>query len=535
MGNIADSINEHKAEERKNVQKFEKSVKNLHEHRNLEQQTEKKLKVINYYNNLSDADKYAFNQELKKKKVRESYLAYLKYVYGDNYIPTNFHRFLAKVCETVVKRIEEGKKIKIALSVPPQHGKTLSISDTLPSWFIGRNPDLRCICTGYNADMAEKIGDRNREKVKKYGKDLFGIEISDSQDNKTLWNIKDHLGGLYSAGITGGLTGNQGALIIIDDPFKNGIEAKNPTIRDNIWQIFCDSVLTRQRGNGNAIIVIHTRWHEDDLIGRIIKNDKNNEWLVINIPCIAEENDRYLHRKPGETLCPELGFDAQWVENIKSTIGKETFNALYQGKPYIDGGNIIKRDDIMHYTHNTLPEKFDEIVLSCDLSFGGTKKTSDPYCMTLWGRVGGNHYLLKVLDKKATFTETNNTIRHLCNEYPELKKKIIEAKANGNSTVELLNKEIGGFIPFDPKGESKEMRLSAVSPFFEAHNVFFPDESVFKDIADYEQELLKFPNATHDDFVDTISQYLLNYEYRYGGKVSTESSLGLLAKAIRGF
>ena len=533
MAQISKYIKYYQRKTQESQKKLEKSQQTkVH---NLNDQANKKVDVLNYYNSLSEADKFTFKQELQKKKVRESYAAYLKYVYGDNYVLTRFHLFLAKVCETVVKKIEQNKKIRICLSVPPQMGKSTTVTETLPSWFMGRNPDMRCICTGYNADMAEKFGDRNREKVKKYGKELFGIEVSDSQDNKTLFNIKNHLGGLYSAGITGGLTGNQGALIIIDDPFKNGIEAKNPSVRDNIWQIFCDSVLTRQRGLGNAIIVIHTRWHEDDLIGRIIKNDKKGEWLIINIPCIAEENDRYLHRKVGETLCPELGFDAEWVETMKSTLGKGTFNALYQGKPYIDGGNIVKRQDIMFYNKNTCPNEFEEYVLSCDLTFGSTSKTSDPYCMTLWGRNGGNHYLLKILDKRATFTETNRTLRVLCSEYPQLKKKIIEAKANGNATIELLGKEIGGFVPFDPKGESKEARFNAVSPYFEAHNIWFPDESVQPNIEDYVEVVLKFPNVTHDDFVDTISQYLLNYEYKYGGRIDTDRRFGLLAKAIRGF
>lgn len=533
MGNLADSVKDSIKKSQDSLKKFGNSQeKNVH---NLKQEADKKVDLINYYNSLSEGDKVVFNQELKRKKIRNSYAAYLKYVYGENYTLTKFHSFLAKVCETVVKRIEEGRKVKICLSVPPQHGKSCTVTETLPSWFIGRNPDMRCICTGYNADMAEKFGDRNREKVKRYGKEIFGIEVSDSQDNKTLFNIKDHLGGLYSAGITGGLTGNQGALIIIDDPFKNGIEAKNQAVRDNIWQIFCDSILTRQRGNGNAIIVIHTRWHEDDLIGRIIKNDKNNEWLIINIPCIAEENDRYLHRKIGETLCPELGFDAQWVQNIKNTVGQATFYALYQGKPFIDGGNIIKRQDIMFYNSNSCPAQFQEIVLSCDLSFGNVKKDNDPYCMTLWGRNGGNHYLLKVLDKRASFSDTNRAIMIICNEYPQLKKKIIEAKANGNATIETLNKEIGGFVPFDPKGESKESRLNLVSPYFEAHNIYFPDESVLSNIEEYVQELIKFPNAVHDDFVDTISQYLLNYEYRYTGKIVTDKYYTAMNKVMKGF
>lgn len=530
--NISEEIRNDIKKSQDSLKKVEKIAKKTKSKNDLKSETDKNVDILNYYNSLSERDKYAFNQELKKKKIRESYSQYLKYVYGDNYVLTKFHRFLANVCETVVKRLENGKSTLVCLSVPPQHGKSITVTETLPSWFLGRNPDKRCICTGYNADMAEKFGDKNREKVKKYGKDLFDISISDSQDNKTLFNLKDHLGGMLSAGILGGLTGNPSALTIIDDPFKNGIEAKNQTIRDNIWQVFIDSIWTRQRGLGNAIIIIHTRWHDDDLIGRVIKNIP--EALVINIPCVADENDRYLHRKIGETLCPELGFDANWVEKTRKLLGKATFNALYQGKPYVEGGNIVKRQDIMFYSKNTCPEDFEEYVLSCDLSFGTVNKNSDPYCMTLWGRNGGNHYLLKILDKKASFTETNRTLRVLCSEYPKLKKKIIEAKANGNATIELLGKEIGGFVPFDPKGESKEARFNAVSPYFEAHNVWFPDESVEPDIEKYIETVLKFPNITHEDFVDTISQYLLNYEYKYGGRIETDSRFKVLARAIRG-
>lgn len=519
----------------KNIKNLKESVENYRKSGNLEEQANNKAKVLEYFNSLNEVDKAAFKQELRRKEARENYATYLKYIYGNNYKLTKFHSFLAKVCETAVKKVEEGKKIKICLSVPPQHGKTTTLTETLPSWFVGRNPELRCIITGYNADMAEKFGDRNREKIKKYGKELFDIEISDSQDNKTLFNLKNHAGGVYSAGITGGITGNQGALIIVDDPYKNGIEAKNQNVRDNVWQIFTDSILTRQRGLGCAIIVIQTRWHKEDLIGKIMETDVNGEWLIINIPCIAEKDDRYLHRKVGETLCPELGFDAKWADNMKRMLGKYTFNAMYQGKPYEEGGNIIKRDDIQFYNDKTIPESFEEIVLSCDLSFGETKKTNDPYCMTLWGRNGGNHYLLKVYSERKTFTETNRTIRIICNEYPQLRKKIIEKKANGNATIELLGTEIGGFVPFDPKGASKEDRLHASSPYFEGHNVFFPDETLEPKIEDYIEQLIKFPNVGHDDFVDTITQYLLNYEYRYSGKIDIDNRFSALSKAIRGF
>ena len=138
------------------------------------------------------------------------------------------------------------------------------------------------------------------------------------------------------------------------------------------------------------------------------------------------------------------------------------------------------------------------------------------------------------MGQEKSFTETNNTIRIICDQYPTL-RKLIERKANGQATIDLMSKEISGLVPFEPKGQSKEDRLNAVSPYFESGNVYFPDESVLPNVEEYVEQLLMFPNGAHDDFVDTVSQYLLNYQYKYGGRVATDSVFLTLANAIRGF
>ena len=523
-----------KEQEKKTKSKFKEQLKKFQEQpsQSFRVDEQKQDNVLELYNKMSPSQKALFDKELANKKIRDNYALYLKKVYPE-YIFTKFHALLCNICQSIVEKVEHDQKVRICISVPPQHGKSHTITETLPSWFIGRNPDKRAILTAYNADIAEKFGNKNRQLIKQFGKEIFGIDISDSQDNKTLWDIDKHHGGLYSAGILGGITSNTSQLTIVDDPFKNGEEADNDDIREKVWRTFTDSVMTRSQGKGNAIIVIHTRWHDDDLIGRLIKL---GGWSIINIPCVWEKGeDKMLKRKIGETLCPELGFDSEWAMSMQQALGQRKWNALYQGKPFIDGGNIIKRNDIKFYDRKSEPSSFEEIVLSCDLSFGGTKRGNDPYCMTLWGRNGGNHYLLKVFDKKASFTETNRTIRMICGEYPQLRKKIIERKANGQATIDLLGQEIGGFVPFEPKGMSKEDRLHAVSPYFESGNVYFPSEEIMQDIETYVDQLLRFPSCEHDDFVYTISQYLLNYEYRYGNRIDTDSRFSILAKAIRGF
>ena len=515
-----------------NNYKKDKSYKKSKATLPMEQDIETKINAVKYYESLSEADKLSFQNEIKKKKLREDYGAYVKYIYGDNYIMTNFHKVLCAICQNVVERVEKGQQVRILLSTPPQVGKSSTLTECLPSWFIGRNPDLSCIITAYNADIAEKFGDRNRQKVKDYGKDIFGIEVSDSQDNKTLFQIKGHQGQIFSTGILGGLTSNPSALTIVDDPFKNGIEVENVDLRNNVENVYWDSIETRTRKLGGAIIVIHTRWHEDDLIGRLAKKQG---FIVINFPTVWESGvDKLLHRKIGETLCPELGMTTEWCEKTKANSGGRVWNALYQGKPYVEGGNIIQRKDIKFYTKNTLPLTFEELTMSCDLSFGGTKTNNDPCCISIWGRLGGNHYLLKVINKKMTFTETLERIQYLCGEYPTLRKKIVEKKANGNATIEMLNQKIGGFLPFDPKSDSKETRFRLVAPFFESGNIYFPCEQIEPNIEEYVNQLLKFPSVAHDDFVDTCSQYLLNYSYKYGGKLCTDTYYSDISGAFRG-
>ena len=513
--------------------KKDKSYKESKSANLLEKEVETKLNGLEYYNSLSDAEKQQFQEQIEKRKLRENYASYVQYIFGKNYVMTDFHKLLCSIGQDACNKIKQGKQARYLLSVPPQFGKSMSITETLPSWFIGNNPDLSVIITAYNADIAEKFGDRNRQKVKDFGKEIFGIQVSDSQDNKTLFQIKGHQGQIFSAGILGGLTSNPAALIIVDDPFKNGEEAESKDVRDRVERVYWDSIDTRARALGSAIIVIHTRWHEDDLIGRLAKKEG---FYVINIPTVWEKGeDKLLHRKIGEILSPELGHTAEWAETKRKNVGSRVWNALYQGRPFIEGGNIIQRKDIKFYNKRSEPSKYDEIVLSCDLSFGGVKKDNDPNCGVVWGRVGGNHYLLKRFNKKCGFKETINLIKQFCGEYPTMRKKLIEAKANGKATIEMLSSSISGFIGFDPKGASKEARLKLVAPYFESGNIYLPDETIDPNIEEVIDQLLKFPNVVHDEYVDTTSQYLLDYSYKYdGGIIETDSVYKKLSTIVRG-
>lgn len=143
-------------------------------------------KALDFYKNLTTEQKEQFHKEMERKKIRDNYLKYLQYVYP-NFIATKFHTLLANICQSVVEKVEKGQMVRLLLSVPPQFGKTTVITKTLPSWFVGRNKGLWAILSAYNADIAEEFSDNNRQLIKNFGKELFGIETNSSQDNKTLF------------------------------------------------------------------------------------------------------------------------------------------------------------------------------------------------------------------------------------------------------------------------------------------------------------------------------------------------------------
>lgn len=429
----------------------------------------------------------------------------------------------------------EGGIYLVGKTMLPTHNSE-TITKTLPSWFVGRNPDKNAILTAYNADLAEKFEDANRQKTREFGKDIFGIEISESQDNKTLYQIKGHVGGVMGVGIQGGITGNGGELIIIDDPYKNSTEANSSSTRSLIENIYRDSIYTRLQGKGNGLIVIQTRWHEEDLCGILEKEGKENGWICINIPCICEdEKHDALKRRKGETLCPELGFDAEWANATKNSVGLKVWDALYQGHPSIEGGEIFTREMIKQYKPSELPSSFEEEVISCDLTFGGKAQSNDPVAIQVWGRVGANHYLLKRINKRMNFNEMCITIKMVSYAYPNARKKIVEKKANGQAVIDTLNSVIGGFVPYDPKMESKISRANSVAPLLLSGNVFLPCKEIDNKIENMIEEMMKFPNSTHDDDVDAMTQYLISSTNTSSGKVLTDSYYSSLSKAFRGF
>lgn len=440
----------------------------------------------------------------RKERAKTNYSEYCKYSHHGRWILGNHLKLVCDNIEALINR-EMVENILI-ISMPPQHGKSQCVTETLPSYYLGKYPRKRVIEISYGDDLAQRFGRRNKEKILEHGKELFNIELSKVSD--TDFEIKDFKGSMISKGIMAGLTGNPGDLIIIDDPIKNKQESESETYRNRVWEEFLNSIYTRLSADG-IIVLIMTRWHEDDLAGRLLKYmpEKCKE---INIPLEAEEND-ILGRHKGDALFPQIGKDNAWLKEFKKVYttqeGARSWSALMQGRPTAQEGNMIKREWWKYYTE--LPQKFDTVLQSWDMTFKDTDG-SDFVVGQVWGSYGADIYLIDQTRARLDFPATIQAVLDMTAKYPKATIKLVEDKANGTAVIAMLQHKIGGIIAITPK-ESKQARVSAVSPLIEAGNVHIPLNATFT--SDFVNECSSFPSGAHDDQVDCMSQALKRFIY----------------------
>lgn len=234
--------------------------------------------------------------------------------------------------QSVLERVSSGEIKRLMLNMPPRHGKSEMVSVRYAVWRLERNPTMRVILGAYNATYVSKLSRKARR--------IAETRLDIASDRKAVddWETAQG-GGMRAVGVGGGITGQGGDLIIIDDPVKSREEAESAAYRDKCWDWYTDDLYTRLEPGG-AVVLIMTRWHEDDLAGRILASEKGSEWTVINLPAFAEENDP-LGRLEGEALCPER-YDVAALNDIKGTQGGYSFDALYQGHPTPKEGAFFK-------------------------------------------------------------------------------------------------------------------------------------------------------------------------------------------------
>lgn len=461
--------------------------------------------------------------EAYRAVLQTDYCEYVAHVHQGAWKKTPFHRLLCKYVQNFVERETDLPYEILVIATPPQHGKSQSITETLPSWYLGKHPDKHVIEISYNEDFAIKFGRRNKRKIEEYGEEIFGIKIAKDNNRAVEFELADTNGGMLSRGVGTGVTGQPANLMIIDDPIKNKKEAYSKSRRDLIYEEWLMSFKTRLAPNSKVILIM-TRWHEDDLAGRLLAEEENIK--LLRFPCECEEADapieKLLGRSVGDALCPEIGKGNAWLAEYKKSLvsqeGSMTWNALFQGRPTAMEGNIIGRDWWVFYTEPELPEMH-TWVMSVDAAFKDEDQ-SDFVAIQVWGKNGANIYLIDAVKKHLSFPDTIVEIRRLRAMYPDCKTTLVEDRANGSAIIRMLRYEMTGVIPVQPIG-SKMARVQAVLGAIESGNVRLPKDKRFT--GDFVDECSSFPNAAHDDQVDAMSQALNRLIYQRGhGKPKTE-------------
>lgn len=444
-------------------------------------------------------------QEIRLAKARKG-LSYFTLHTKPDYLLGWVHKEICDELDRFLQDVADKKSPRLIITMPPRSGKSELVSRRFPAFALGRNPELQIIATSYSSDLSQRFN-RDVQRViddEKYF-DLFpSTRLSNSRvrtDSRgsyirtsDLFEIVGHAGAYRSCGVGGGITGQGADILIIDDPIKDRAQAASKTIRDSIWDWYTSTAYTRL-SPGGGVIVMATRWHTDDLIGRLIQRmGEGDTFRIVNYPAIAEHDE--LHRKAGEALHPER-YPLSTLQQIKKTIGSRDWEALYQQHPVPDGGALFKLEWFRRWTASNLPPEFDHTLMSWDMTFKDSKN-SDYVVGQVWGKKGPNFYLLDQVRGQWDFVKTKEMVRVLAHKWPRVVRKLVEDKANGSAVISELKSTVSGFVPITPT-ESKEARASSVTPYFEAGNVFIPEDSAAPWVPHYVSELLEFPAGSHDD------------------------------------
>lgn len=447
----------------------------------------------------------------RRELARRSYAEYLALTNGRIWKRTRFGNYLADTVQDFIMR-ETGNAYDIlVIESPPQHGKSMHITEALPSWCLGKFPEWRVILASYNDETAERFARRNKEKVRNHGNALFGIEIGNI-DRATEFELSGHMGRLISRGILAGITGNPANLLVIDDPIKNRQEADSPTKRQQIWNEWLNSLKSRLAA-GAKVVVIMTPWHEDDLAARLLATEENI--TLVRIPVEAELDDP-LGREEGEPLCPEIGKDATWLKQFKASYmsdpegGPRAWSALYQCSPRVEGGNLVKREWWKYYDPKEV-SVFGTELISVDAAFKGNEN-NDYVAIEVWAKLGNDYYCRYCLNRHLDFPQTVEAIRAVRLLFPRARAVLIEDKANGSAIISTLQKEMF-CIAVNPRG-GKVARVNAVSPAIESGHVFLPKDAPW--VTAFVDQFTAFPAGKNDDMCDSATQALSYLLYSSG-------------------
>jgi predicted phage terminase large subunit-like protein len=413
----------------------------------------------------------------------------------------------------IVDMVEHDDTDLLVIDQPVRHGKTELCSRWTPAWYLARHPDRRVLLASYEADFAATHGRRVREILLEHG-DRFGVAIDATSRAAARWEVEGTQGGMNTAGAGGPITGKGGHLLILDDPIKNIEEAQSQVMRDHLWEWWQNVWLTR-REPGVKFLLIMSRWHEDDLVGRLLKAVTGMRIKRLRMPAIAEGDD-LLGRRPGDALCP-LRFDEEALDRIRVDVGPNAWASLYQQRPTLAGGGMFRRDrfqtwSVAKETEDTKLYRLGETVVddaavwrfaTMDPAFIRSRR-SDYTAIAVWGVAPTAPNALMLLDVRR------QRITHA--GHAELIKEVWDRWAPAWVGIEKQMATLSLFDEVQRKGvvvrwlkpdKNKIARAETAVALVDAGRVFLPANAVW--LGEFLDEVVSFPVAAHDDQVDVLA------------------------------
>ena len=444
------------------------------------------------------------NEKTKQSKVHDSFLDFVKHVWPE-FIEGKHHKKIADK----FNKLAQGKIKRLIINMPPRHTKSEFASFLLPSWMVGRKPDLKIIQTTHTTELAIRFGRKAKTLIDspEY-QEVFKTRLREDSQAAGKWETEQG-GEYYAAGVGSAITGRGADLLIIDDPHSEQ-DALNVTALERAYEWYTSGPRQRLQPGG-AIVVVMTRWNMKDLTGMLLKSQKelkSDKWEIIEFPAILPS---------GKPVWPEY-WEKKELEGVKASLSVGKWNAQWMQNPTAEEGSIIKRDWWQLWEKDYIPP-LQHIIQSYDTAFL-KKETADYSAITTWGVFypdqdsPANLILLDAFKERLEFPELRRVALDQY-RYWNPETVIIESKASGLPLTYELRKMGIPVINYTPsKGNDKHARINAVAPLFESGQIWAPDHKFAEEVI---EECASFPYGDHDDLVDSMTQAVMRF--RQGGFV----------------